>query len=119
MSPAKALLWRGLKGRQFHGRQFRRQHPVGPYLLDFYRHSLRLCIEVDGRWHEFEERVEADRQRDLYLQRHGVRTVRLNARAVLTDPDFVLGWLGEELGLTSPSVGSADTSPASQGRTDN
>jgi len=115
MSPAEAALWLGLKGRRFHGRLFRRQHPVGPYLLDFYCDALKLCVEVDGRWHDHPERMAADARRDAFLSARGIRTVRVGAHAVLSDVDAVLRWLSMELELTAPSVGFADTSPATAG----
>ena len=47
----EGLLWRALKGRKLDGLQFRKQHPLGPYILDFYCDAARLCVEVDGGTH--------------------------------------------------------------------
>jgi hypothetical protein len=52
----EGLLWRAMKGRKLRGLQFRKQHPMGSYVLDFYCHEARLCIEVDGRSHGFYDR---------------------------------------------------------------
>jgi very-short-patch-repair endonuclease len=87
MSLPEVLLWRALKGGRLGGHHFRRQHPVGPYILDFYCHALRLAVEVDGQSHGFEDGPAHDARRDRFLREHGVRTLRLSARAVLDDVD--------------------------------
>jgi very-short-patch-repair endonuclease len=47
----EGLLWRCLRGRRLEGLRFRRQHPAGPYVLDFYCPALRLAVEIDGDTH--------------------------------------------------------------------
>ncbi|MFD1781938.1 endonuclease domain-containing protein [Phenylobacterium terrae] len=68
---------------------FRRQHPVGPYVLDFYCSAARLCIEVDGYTHLTEDRPERDARRDAHLHRLGIRVMRYAAATVLADPDGI------------------------------
>ena len=63
------------------GLHFRRQHAVGPYVLDFYCDRARLCVEVDGPSHELTS--EHDSVRDRHLERWGVQTLRVPAREVL------------------------------------
>jgi len=58
---AEAVLWRHLRARQISGYKFRRQHAVGPYVLDFFCHEAGLAIEVDGSQHT--ENVERDEAR--------------------------------------------------------
>ena len=48
---AEKLLWYCLRNRQLFGLKFRRQYPVGPYILDFYCHEYKLCVELDGGQH--------------------------------------------------------------------
>ena len=48
LTAAEATLWKYIKGRQLQGRKFRRQHPVGPYIVDFYCVEEKLAIELDG-----------------------------------------------------------------------
>ena len=48
MSLPEVLLWKAIKGRQLRGLQFRRQHPLGPYILDFYCGAEKLAVEVDA-----------------------------------------------------------------------
>ncbi|HSG34196.1 MAG TPA: DUF559 domain-containing protein, partial [Sphingomonadaceae bacterium] len=67
MSLPEVLLWQRLKGSP-NGLKFRRQHDAGNYVLDFYCHSARLIVEVDGVSHEMGIRPEADARRDEYFQ---------------------------------------------------
>jgi very-short-patch-repair endonuclease len=90
MSLPEVLLWVQIKGSRLDGLQFRKQHPVGPYILDFYCHSARLAIEVDGDGHSFGDRPERDAARDAWLLERGVRTLRLSASYVLDSMDDVL-----------------------------
>jgi len=59
-TPAEQKLWRHLRNREIAGYKFRRQHPVGPYVLDFYCPAARLAIEVDGSGHSFSPGQEHD-----------------------------------------------------------
>lgn len=81
------LLWRCLKGRRLEGLRFRRQHPAGSYILDFYCPALRLAVEVDGDGHGDPERKARDERRDAWLAERGVRVLRIQARTVLHDMD--------------------------------
>ena len=87
LSLPEGLLWRGLKGGKAHGLKFRKQHPVGPYVLDFYCHEARLCVEVDGASHSFGRRPEKDTRRDAWLADRGIRTLRISASLVLDEVD--------------------------------
>ena len=66
---------------------FRRQHPIGPYGLDFYCARARLAVEVDGRVHETGDRPQRDQRRDAFLEARGVTIVRIAAADVLTALD--------------------------------
>ena len=68
---AERIVWRILRDRQL-GAKFRRQHPVGPYVVDFFCDEHRLVIEVDGGQH----RPEVDRRRTEYLEANGMRVMR-------------------------------------------
>ncbi|WP_294099475.1 DUF559 domain-containing protein [Sphingomonas sp.] len=84
MSLPEVLLWQRLRGAQT-GLKFRRQHPVGPYVADFYCVSARLVVEVDGEVHA--GRTEKDRERDRFLQENGYEVLRVNAADVLKNVD--------------------------------
>jgi very-short-patch-repair endonuclease len=58
---------------------FRRQHPIGPYVLDFYCAKARLAIEIDGMSHDAGDRPERDLRRDAWLKAHGVKVMRIPA----------------------------------------
>ena len=84
MSLPEVLLWQVLRGKP-HGLKFRRQHPTGPYDLDFYCSDARLAIEVDGQAHERGDRPARDVARDCWLQHKEVETLRIPATEVLND----------------------------------
>ena len=94
MSLPEVLLWKALRGR---GGPvvFRRQFPLGAYVLDFYCPAARLAIEVDGQAHELGDRPQRDLRRDRWCARQGVETLRLGAAAVLEDPDAVAAYVRE------------------------
>jgi very-short-patch-repair endonuclease len=89
MSLPEVLLWRELKRSAGPGPQFRRQHPIGPYVLDFYCAKARLCVEVDGQAHGTDDRPARDDRRDRYLAEAGIEVERIAASAVLQDPHAV------------------------------
>ena len=93
MTLPEVLLWVRLRERRPGRLQFRRQHPVGPYVLDFYCSEARLCVEVDGQMHYDGDRPRRDAARDAYLNSLGVRVVRYPASAVLEDPEEVVEWI--------------------------
>jgi len=89
MSLPEVLLWRELKRSAGPGPQFRKQHPIGPYVLDFYCARACLCIEIDGYTHGVDDRPARDDRRDRYLEREGIQVVRIAAKSVLEDPHAV------------------------------
>ena len=90
MTPAEAALWQHLRKRQLQGRRFRRQHSVGPFILDFYCPEERLAVELDGAVHDDPGRVEYDDERTASLQAYDIRLVRFENREVFENPDAVL-----------------------------
>jgi len=85
----EGLLWRELRKRP-EGLKFRRQHPAGPFVLDFVCLQARLAIEVDGEAHNMGENPYRDGVRDEWLMNQGFRTLRIPATDVLADLDAVL-----------------------------
>ena len=79
MSPPELRLWAILRRREVDGLRFRRQHPIGPFILDFYCDHLKLAVEVDGEQHGLGDHPARDARRDLWLQRRGIETVRFAA----------------------------------------
>jgi very-short-patch-repair endonuclease len=87
LSPPEALLWLALRKREPGRPAFRRQHPLGPYILDFYCDAARLVVEVDGANHD--HRLDHDARRDAWLQEQGLLVLRYPAVAVLKSLDEV------------------------------
>lgn len=88
MTLPEALLWRHLRGSP-RGIRFRSQHPAGAYVLDFFCARANLAIEIDGISHEMGDRPRRDRNRDAWLERCGIRTIRIPAGEALRDPQAV------------------------------
>ncbi|WP_457673787.1 DUF559 domain-containing protein [Thiolapillus sp.] len=102
---AEQFLWQLLRGRRFLGLKFRRQHPVKPYVLDFYCHELKLAVEVDGGQHNEDEQRRKDEQRTAFLARQGITVARYWADIVLKDQTTVLQDLYEQIQrLRAPQV---------------
>ena len=89
LSPPEARLWVALRGRSLSGLKFRRQHPIGAYVLDFYCPSLRFAIEVDGLWHTSDDQAAHDGVRDRWLRRTGLYVLRIPAWAIRDELDRV------------------------------
>lgn len=83
LTPSEQILWQALRNRHLNGMKFRRQHPAGRFVLDFYCDKERLAVEVDGGIHD--RRKEADRERQEYFEAHGIRFVRIPAHLVEHD----------------------------------
>ena len=90
MSLPEVMLWKRLRGRQLEGFYFRRQHPVGRYVLDFYCDAAKLAIEIDGSQHAEGDRPQRDIERDEWFAAHGIGTLRFAAVDVLMGLDGVL-----------------------------
>ncbi len=90
LTPAEAKLWSILKDSQVAGRKFRRQHSVGPYVLDFFCPSEKLCIELDGCGHFTEGGYKYDMARTEYLNALNIRVIRFENRDVFENTEGVL-----------------------------
>lgn len=94
MSLPEVLLWKELRGRD-HPPAFCRQHPVPPYVLDFFCPAAALCVEVDGRGHDHPEQIDYDLRRTERLKSAGIEVLRVTAAAVLNDPWRTAEWVRE------------------------
>ena len=90
MSLPEVLLWVALRKRQAGGLRFRRQHPLGPYILDFYCDAARLAVEIDGDGHLHGDQPGHDKRRDDWILAQGISTLRFAAREVLANPEDVV-----------------------------
>jgi very-short-patch-repair endonuclease len=106
MSLPERILWEELRSKKT-GLRFRNQHPAGPYVLDFYCFEAGLCVEIDGQQHDWT--VDADANRDRWLKKQGVRTVRIQAKEVFENLEGVVEHIVEA--ATAPSVTLCATAP--------
>ncbi len=83
-TPAEIVLWNQLRDRRLKGFKFRRQHRVGPYVLDFYSSRARLAIELDGGGHAELDQMAYDRQRSREIESRGILVLRFWNRDVLS-----------------------------------
>jgi very-short-patch-repair endonuclease len=90
MTDPEVILWTRLRGRDDDRPIFRRQHPFGSIILDFYCSTLRLAIEIDGATHWDEAAQLKDAARDRWLAGHGVHTLRIPASRIYHDLDGVM-----------------------------
>jgi len=92
---AERKLWAHLRLRQVHGHKFRRQRPIGPYIVDFVCLEEGLVIEVDGSQHL--ERALLDARRDNYLESLGFRVLRFWDNQVLNETDAIIEFIAQVL----------------------
>ncbi|MCL5275111.1 MAG: endonuclease domain-containing protein [Chloroflexi bacterium] len=90
MTPPEKRLWSHLRREQLSGLHIRRQHPLGPFIADFYHAASRTVIEIDGDVHAMPEQAEHDRQRTAWLAARGYRVVRFTNDDVLKRLEGVL-----------------------------
>jgi len=88
MSLPEVLLWQRLRQNE-QGLKFRRQHPSGRYVADFYCHKARLVIEIDGVMHDCGTRPHRDTVRDAWFVTKGLTVIRIPASEVLKDVDGI------------------------------
>ena len=88
MSLPEVLLWQHLR-KQPLGVKFRRQHPVGAYVLDFFCAKTQTAIEIDGIVHDMGNHPQHDTRRDRWLAEQGIEVLRIPASEVLHSPGDV------------------------------
>ncbi|MET0539311.1 MAG: endonuclease domain-containing protein [Xanthobacteraceae bacterium] len=93
LSPPEARLWTKLRERAPGRPVFRRQHPIGPYVLDFYCAKARSAIEIDGESHEFADRPQRDERRDAWLKGNGVTVVHVPAAELQYQVEEIADWI--------------------------
>lgn len=83
------MLWSRLKRRSPEHPVFRNQHPLGPYIIDFFCPAAKLAVEIDGAVHSEEAQMLHDERRDAWLKAQGIAVYRTSASAVFQDADQV------------------------------
>lgn len=112
LSLPEAMLWQQLRSKIL-GFKVRRQHPIGPYVVDFFVREVRLVIEIDGEAHNRADRPERDASRDTYLRESGYRVLRIPAVDVLRNLGGVLEGIAAQ--ATSPLHHPSDGPPPHAG----
>jgi very-short-patch-repair endonuclease len=96
-TPPEQLLWLALRNGQIAGLKFRRQHPIGPYVADFYCHSAGLVVEINGMSHM--DRLDHDNERIAYLEQQGLKILRVTNQDVMDDLDAVARGIAQAAGV--------------------
>ena len=89
MTAAETVLWMYLKAG-VNDYKFRRQHPIGIYIADFYCHKAKLVIEIDGNIHHLDEVKQNDKEKETYLINNGYSVVRFTNKEVMAQAETVL-----------------------------
>ena len=89
MTEAEKILWFHLKQKP-DGFKFRRQHPLGVYIADFYCHKLKLVIELDGSVHNVDEVKANDEIRQRVIEESGIKVIRFTNERVFNDLEMVI-----------------------------
>ena len=97
MTRAENQLWIRLRSKQFHSLKFRRQHGIGPYIVDFYCPEKAVVIEVDGDVHGVGDQVLRDQEREKKLRSLGLQVIRYTNDDILNNIEGVLEDLSHRL----------------------
>ncbi len=90
LTACERMVWSRLRSAQIEAASFRRQHPTGAYVLDFFCPSLDLAVEIDGGQHSKAKHAAADRRRDASLRDRGIVTLRFWNSDVTENLDGVM-----------------------------
>ena len=112
LTDAERIIWYGVRAHRLNGAGFRRQAPIGPYIVDFVSHEAKLIVEIDGGHHFEDEQEKRDARRARFLERKGYRVLRFSNLDVMSNRNGVLERIAEAVqAATAPSL----PSPASGG----
>ena len=102
MTDAETLMWQQLRGRRFQGFKFRRQRPLGPYILDFVCLEAGLVIEIDGGQHA--EQLAYDQARTALIESHQLTVIRFWNHEVMNDTAAMLENIWQTLQTLTPTL---------------
>ncbi len=97
MTEAERILWSRLRNRKTDGLNFRRQHPIDEYIVDFYCHEFKLVIEVDGEIHNTPENAEKDNGRAAEIERFGIKIIRFTNDEVVHQIEDVIAEIKRQI----------------------
>jgi very-short-patch-repair endonuclease len=109
---AEQVLWERLRGRKIAGRKFRRQHPVGRFVADFFCDDARLVIEVDGAIHQEPTQQERDATREYILRESTLTVLRFSNDHVLNRTDQVVQMITDFVATHTHEQSSTESIPS-------
>jgi very-short-patch-repair endonuclease len=112
LTDAERIVWYGVRAHRLNGTSFRRQAPIGPYIVDFVSHAAKLIVEIDGGQHFEDAQEKRDARRTHFLERKGYHVLRFSNLDVMSNRSGVLESIAEAVqAARAPSP----PSPASAG----
>ena len=105
---AEQKVWTLVRSGKIDGHKFRRQHPVGHYIVDFACERLRLVIEIDGGIHKLDEVAQRDLERQAIIEHLGWTVLRFSNEQALGQPDLITSSIRVHARLIRPSPAHAD-----------
>ena len=120
-TPAEVRFWKLIGPLRVRGFHFRKQVPLGSFVVDFACHQAKVVVEIDGDTHYTDGAIRKDRARDAALARHGYKVLRFSNADVMHNPEGVYDTLVAAMGERTPSLaslrpqGSRATLPSPQG----
>ena len=109
MTLPELILWKKISDRNIITVKFRRQHPIGNYIVDFYCHKLKLAIEIDGEIHQVKKQKEYDLQRSEKFNKQGITIIRFTNYQVIYDLRKVVQQIQNKICELSPLQGTIPT----------
>jgi very-short-patch-repair endonuclease len=98
-------MWDKLKNRNVFKARFRRQHPIGIFIVDFYCHEYKLAIEIDGEIHLKSEVIEYDDGRGYDIEKFGIKILRFTNNEVFTDLEKIIKEILKTIAVLEPPLG--------------
>jgi very-short-patch-repair endonuclease len=117
---AERIIWEALRAHRLNGASFRRQTPIGPFIVDFVCHKAKLIIEIDGGQHFEAAHAARDARREAFLKTKGYRVLRFNNHEVMTNRTGVLTIIADALRerpLPNPPSQAGEGTAAASGET--
>ncbi len=105
MTNAETILWNVLRAKKFNGYKFRRQQPIGKYIVDFVCMNAKLIIEIDGGQHNFDENILADQKRTNFLKNCGYKVIRIWNNDIFENLDGVVEYIENTLAPRGRGLG--------------
>jgi very-short-patch-repair endonuclease len=97
LTRSENILWKRLSKNQLNNLRFKRQHPVGGFIVDFYCHKAKLVIEIDGPYHMNDDQVHYDKARTHELNLLGIKVIRFKNNQVVHNVEEVLDEIKKHL----------------------